>query len=79
MKSLLTVNQVKKDDIRKLLVLHCEMAGTDLVIFNIYAPPNDLTQEQNIFLNSLRKFVEGYCAGTLFLWEILIYARLDKM
>ena len=67
LKSLLKVNEVKKGDSGRILVLHCEMAGTEMVTLNIYAP-KFLTQEQKIFQNSLRK------EGTLYLGEISIYA-----
>ena len=81
LKSLLKVNEMKKDDSGRILVLHCEMAGTEVVIFNIYAPTKDLTQEQNIFLNSLSNFVEDYWDRNIILggdFNICLNHRLDK-
>ena len=58
LKSLIKITKIKKDNSGRVLIVHCDIAGTELVIVNIYAPTEDLPHEQNMFLHYLRNFIE---------------------
>ena len=60
LKSLIKITEIKKDNSGRILIVHCDIAGTELVIVNIYAPTKDLPHEQNMFLHNLRNFIEDW-------------------
>ena len=79
-KSLIKIVEIKKDNSGRLLIVHCEIAETELVIFNIYAPTKDFPHEQNTCLN-IRKFVEEYGDRNLLIggdFNICLNFKMDK-
>ena len=81
LKTLIKVIEIKSDDSGRLLVVHGEVAGAELVIVNIYAPTKDIPHEQNTFLDNLRAFIEEHGDKNLILggdFNICLNFKLDK-
>ena len=54
------INQVKKDNDGRLIVLDCTISDDRYIIVNIYAPTIDKKQEQVNFINSVLDMLQSY-------------------
>ena len=79
--SKIKVTELKNDNDGRILIIHGSIAGTDLVIGNIYAPTRDHVQTQNMFLKNLRELIHDYSDKNLLIggdYNICLDSKLDK-
>ena len=72
---------VQAEESGRILVIHCEIASEDLIIFNVYAATKDHTHEQNLFLEKLRELMVKYSDKNILLggdFNICLDLKLDK-
>ena len=81
LKSLFKINNIKTDNLGRIITMDCKIDNYNLILINIYAPTNDQVVLQNNFLNNLRQIIEENGDKTLLIggdFNTYLNHNLDK-